>query len=301
MPRLSRTAAGPGWQFNKSHMTIFNLTKSELTPRIQENMIAYMRLFGGLDGMLMEDVDGAEDSTFWFICKKPGPGHCILRARWSQENIEERIDALFARIGRHFDEIDWQVYPGVQPSDLSKRLEARGMPAGRGGNWMWASLENLVPPPSLPPGFRVKRVTDNRMMEEWLCLSLAGFAGKEVVGFQDSYAELASFYDAYARHGYGPLAFSLHYLGYLGDQAVTSGTLLDAGGTAAIYDVSTPPMFRRQGFGSALTYGLMEEIRRRGYRETWIWGSDEAKGVYQRLGFVEADFGIRVHRWRSNR
>lgn len=264
-------------------------------------MIAYMRLFGGLDGMVMEDLDGANGSSFWFICKKPGPGHCILRARWSQENVEERIDALFARIGQHIDEIDWQVYPGDQPADLSKRLEARGMPAGRGGNWMWASLENVNPPPDIPPGFRVEQVSDDHMMADWLCLSLAGFAETEVVGFQESHAELTSFYDAYARHGYGPQAFSLHYIGYLGDQAVTSGTLLDAGGTAAIYDVSTPPAFRRKGFGSAITYALMEEIRRRGYRETWIWGSDEALSVYRRLGYVEADFGIRVHRWSRNR
>ena len=282
-------------------MTIFNLAQSELTPRIQENMIAYMRLFGGLDGMVMEDVNNGDDNTFWFVCQKPGPGHCILSVRWSQENVEERINALFARIGQHIDEIDWQVYPGDQPADLSKRLEARGMPAGRGGNWMWASLENLAPPPSLPPGFRIERVCDDPGMAEWLCLSLAGFAEQEVVGFQESHAELASFYDAYARHGYGPQAFSLHYLGYLGDQAVTSGTLLDAGGTAAIYDVSTPPVFRRQGFGSALTYALMEEIRQRGYSETWIWGSDEAVSVYARLGFVEADFGIRVHRWSRNK
>lgn len=281
-------------------MSMIDLSNSELTPRIQKNMVAYMRLFGGLDGMVMEDVTNPDDSSFWFVCKKPGPGHCILRARWSEETVEEHIDALLARIGEHIDEIDWQVYPGDRPADLSKRLEARGMPAGRGGNWMWASLENLNPPPTLPSGFRIEQVRDDRMMAEWLCLSLAGFAEREVVGFQESHAELASFYEAYARHGYGTQAFSLHYIGYLGDQAVTSGTLLDTGGTASIYDVSTPPAFRRKGFGSAITYALMEEIRYRGYQETWIWGSDEAVNVYARLGFVEADFGIRVHHWKRN-
>src|SRR5262249_5229345 len=109
----------------------------------------------------------------------------------------------------------------------------------------------------------------------------------------------AWFYDAYARHGYGTEAFSLHYIGYLGDTPATSGTLLDAGRTATIYDISTPPAFRRQGLGSAITYALMREIRNRGYAQTWIWSSNMAKSVYQKLGYVDADFGMREHRWRK--
>jgi predicted GNAT family acetyltransferase len=116
------------------------------------------------------------------------------------------------------------------------------------------------------------------------------------VGFEE---ELASFYDAYARHGYGPDAFSLHYIGYLDDTPVTSATLLDAGGCAAIYDLSTPPDFRRQGFGGAITHALMQEIHSRGYAETWIWSSNMAKSLYQALGFVDADFGLREHVWRK--
>jgi hypothetical protein len=40
------------------------------------------------------------------VCKKPSPGHCILRARWSEEYVEERIEALFAWISQHIDEIE---------------------------------------------------------------------------------------------------------------------------------------------------------------------------------------------------
>jgi GNAT superfamily N-acetyltransferase len=111
--------------------------------------------------------------------------------------------------------------------------------------------------------------------------------------------ELGCFYDAYARHGYGPAAFSLHYTGYLGHTPVTTGTLLDAGGCAAIYDVSTPPAFRRQGFGAAITHFLMQEIRNRGYTDTWIWSSPLGQSVYQQLGYLPADFGIREHVWRK--
>ncbi|MEO8394681.1 MAG: GNAT family N-acetyltransferase, partial [Chloroflexota bacterium] len=215
-------------------------------------------------------------------------GNSILRARWSDEEAEQRLGDLFAEIGQHIDQIDWMVYPGDQPSDLGKRLEARGMPGGRGGNWLWMSLATLGARPAVPDGFRTEQVRDDAMMLEWLHATEAGFGGDESI-----------FYAAYARHGYGVDAFSLHYIGYLDDIAVTSATLLDAGGCAAIYDVSTPPEFRGQGFGGAITHTLMREIQRRGYPESWMWSSDMAKSIYRKLGYVDVDFGVREHRWRK--
>ena len=51
------------------------------------------------------------------------------------------------------------------------------------------------------------------------------------------------------------------------------------------------------GLGGALTHALVREIRNRGYKDTWIWASNIAKSVYQKLGYVEADFGLREHSW----
>jgi hypothetical protein len=49
-------------------------------------------------------------------------------------------------------------------------------------------------------------------------------------------------------------------------------------------DISTPPMFRPQGFGKAITWALMLEIRNRGSTDSWIWSSHLAKSVYQKVG-----------------
>jgi GNAT superfamily N-acetyltransferase len=179
------------------------------------------------------------------------------------------------------------VFPGDAPLDLSQRLERRGMPAGRGGYWLWADLSAPGVTLTTPTGFHVERVQDDQEMAAWVRISEEGFGG-----------ELGCYYDAYARHGYGPDAFSVHYIGYQGITPVTSGTLLDAGGCASIYDLSTPPAYRRQGFGSFLMQVLMEEIRMRGNRDTWIWSSEIGRSVYQKLGYVDADFGLREHSWR---
>lgn len=246
--------------------------------------MAYMRIFSGLPGVVTVETE----SLFWFASNKPAPGNIVLRAAWDDDSVEEHIDALFEQIGQHLDQIDWFVFPSDRPADLKQRLEARGMPGGRAGNWLWCDLNTLSESPVVSPRFRIEQVRDDQQMTEWLHATEAGFEGDESI-----------FYDAYARHGYGPDAFSLHYIGYLDDQPVTSATLLDAGGTATIYDVSTPPAFRKQGFGSAITHALMREIRDRGYADTWIWASDMATKVYRQLGYIDADFGLREHTWRK--
>ena len=244
----------------------------------------YYRLFAPLPGMVM--VDDAE--SFWFVGRKPEPDNIVLHTRWSVEGCEERIDQRIAQIGLHTDQIDWMVFPGDSPSDLNERLEKRGMPSGRGGNWLWTDLTSPGPIPSVPRGFHIEQVHDDQRMLAWVRASEAGFG-----------AELRCYYDAYARHGYGPKAHSFHFIGYLENTPVTSGTVLEAGGCASIYDLSTPSVYRRQGWASCLMVALMREIRNRGYSDTWIWSSKMAKSLYQKLGYVDADFGLREHGWRK--
>jgi GNAT superfamily N-acetyltransferase len=264
--------------------TFLDMSGSGTARQIQGSLIAYMNLFVGLPNMVVVDSD-----VFWFVSNKPAPGNTILRTDWSADEAERRIDATFEQIGQHIDEISWWVFPGDQPADMNERLEARGIPSGRGGNWLWADLTQFVPEPKVSDEFHIKQVLDDQMMSDWVKISEEGFGNND----------LGCFYDAYARHGYGADAFSLHYIGYLGDTPVTSGTLLDAGGSATLYDISTPPAFRQQGFGGALTHFMMKEICNRGYKDTWIWSSDMAKSTYRRLGYVEADFGLREHQWHK--
>ena len=255
----------------------------EIVDQMQENLIAYFRLFAGLPG-----VTFAEEDVTWFVNTSDEPGNHILRTHISGDSIDRRIDEIIDQFSQYTDQIDWLVFPGCQPADLGKRLEARGMRGGLGGTWMLADLTSLPSTPAVPDSFHIHHVRDDKMLETWQQVSAEGFGGDTQI-----------YYDAYARHGYGQDAFSLHYIGHLDDRPVTSSTLLVAGGIASIYDVSTPPPFRRQGFGSAITFATMQEARERGYRYAWIWSSPMGKSVYSKLGFVAVDFGIREYRWRK--
>ncbi len=251
---------------------------------MQENLIAYFHIFAGLPGTTFVD----EDVT-WFVSAKDEPGNHVLRTCISGNSIDRRIDEIIAQFSQYTDQIDWLVFPSCQPADLGKRLEARGMKAGLGGTWMLADLTAALPStPSVPDNFHIGHVSDTTMLEVWKQISSEGFGGDTQIH-----------YDAYARHGFEPDACSLHYIGYLDDQPVTSSTLLAAGGIASVYDVSTPPALRRQGFGGAITFATLQEARQRGYQSAWIWSSQMGKSVYRKLGFVAADFGVREYQWRK--
>jgi GNAT superfamily N-acetyltransferase len=255
----------------------------EIVDQMQENLIAYFRLFAHLPGARFVEAD-----VTWFVNAGAEPGNHLLRTYIDGDSIDQRIDAIISQISQHTDHIDWLVFPGCRPTDLGKRLEARGMRGGPGGIWMLADLASLTSAPTVPDGFHIEQVCDTTKLEVWKQISSEGFGGDAQI-----------YYDAYARHGFGPGAISLHYIGYLGDVPVTSSTLLVAGGIASVYDVSTPPALRRQGFGGAITFAMLQEAQRRGYRYAWIWSSQLGQSVYRKLGFVAADFGVREYQWRK--
>lgn len=260
---------------------IVDLSSSAMVAQVQANFIAYFRLFASLDGIIFK-----EDDVTWFVNTHAEPGNYILRTQVHDKFAEQRIDAVLAEIGQYSDSADWLVFPTDRPANLGARLEARGIRGHRAGIWMVADLTTMGDPPPVPDAFHIERVRDETMLDEWISISTAGYG-----------EDLSVYHQAYAQNSLGPDAFSLHYIGYLGDNPVTSATLLDAGGCASIYNVSTPASLRRRGFGSAITYALMQEIRRRGYSDTWLWSSEMGKSVYEELGYYEVDFGIREHTW----
>jgi GNAT superfamily N-acetyltransferase len=281
----------------------------ETVDQIQTNMIAYFRLFAGLPGITL-----VEEDVTWIVSGKREPGNHVLQTQIPSDSIDHRIDEIINQIGQSTDQVDWYVFPSCQPADLGERLAARGLAGGPdgtwtlvgkiggpGGNWMLVDLSAL---PSTPPlsdhfasgHFHVEYVCNQPMLAEWLLTSCAGFG--HTVPPLDRLEE-QPFYAAYARHGFGADAYSLHYIGYLDDQPVTSATLLLAGGIAGLFDISTPLAHRRQGFGSAITWAMLQEAQKRGVEQAYVWSSAMGKGVYRGVGFVPAEIGMREYQWKK--
>ena len=273
-----------------------HLAGDELSDRVQANLIAYHRLFAGLPGITVVEDD------IVFIASRGFPGSLVLGTRFPDEAIEHRIDESLSEIGRRTDSIDWFVFPSCQPTDLGNRLAEHGHAGrpdsgwrlfgkvgGRGGIWMLGDLATLSDGPSVPPGFRVDRVSEHAQLEQWALINAEGFGG--------DYHQII--YDAFVLQGFGRGADLQNYVGFVADEPVTSATLFLAGGIASIYNVSTPESLRRQGFGGAITHAALREAPGRGYQTAFIQSSELGKNVYGSLGFVVRDFGIREYQWHK--
>lgn len=274
---------------------------TETVNQIQENLITYFRIFAGLPGITF-----VEGEVTWNV---GGPGPHILHTDFSPDGVDQQIDDLIRQLGGAANSVDWFVFPSCQPADLGERVAARGLAGGPdgvwelvgkvggpGGNWMIADLTALPGAPGVSERFHVETVCNEAMLGEWLQVSLTGFGNTPPP--PEKWAE-NYFYTGYARHGFSQEAFSLHYIGYLDDQPVTAATLLLAGGIAGLFDISTPSSFRRQGFGSAISWHLLQEAQRRGYQEAYVWSSALGKGVYQRVGFAPVALGMREYCWQK--
>jgi len=274
--------------------------------QLQQNFITYFRLFAGLPGITF-----TEGAVTW-NASHGAPGSMVLGTQLTGDDIDQQIDETLRQIGQQTDAVDWFTFPSCQPSDLGDRLRARGKVGGPdgewllygniggpGGNWMWTDLTKLsplhaIPSLAMPAAFHIKQVANQAMFDEWTAINAKGFGA----------AEYSAFHAAYSRHGFGPDAQAIHFIGYLGDEPVTSATLLDLmrpeiGGSVSVYNVSTPTAMRHRGFGSAITHAALQEAQRRGYRDTWIWASSLGKSVYSKLGFVLTDFGIHEYQWKK--
>lgn len=280
-------------KFYTQHMT-------KLTPKqIQDNLIAYHRHFQGVPGITFTE----EDDVTWIAGKSP-PGNTVFSTSFAGDNADQRIDETLQQIGQHADAVDWFVFPDCEPSDLGERLRRRGEVdgpdgewmlhgdiGGPGGTWMWMELSKLAAPPVMPDGFRITQVTNQQLLDEWTDINARGFGCEDYSAFHAAYSQL----------GFGPDAEVVHFIGYLNDEPATSSSILMAGGSASVYNVSTPKEMRRQGLGCAITHIGLQHAREAGYQETWIWASKLGKSVYAKLGFTMQDFGLREYPWKKRK
>ncbi len=260
-------------------------SREALWAAMEANFIAYFRGFACLPEMELH----AEPDVAWFIANK-APGNHVLGSRFSEQGVDARIEAMLGQLRQCARHVAWHVLPTSQPVDLGQHLAAQGLRYEEGGRWMAADLAKLPAEAALPANLRIERVQDERQLQAWLVASAAGF--------ETTVPSAQPYYDAYACLGFAPDAAFQHYIGYLDETPVTSSTLLLAEGIAGVFDVSTPPDFRRRGFGRAITLAAMRAARASGYRSACLQASHEGFSVYEKLGFV-TQFQAHAYVWEQ--
>lgn len=75
------------------------------------------------------------------------------------------------------------------------------------------------------------------------------------------------------------------FLAFDGETPVATAALVVSGDVAGVYNVGTPPEFRRRGFGEAATRAAVAEGVRRGCTRTTLQASAMGYPIYERMGY----------------
>ena len=84
------------------------------------------------------------------------------------------------------------------------------------------------------------------------------------------------------------------YLGEAGGEPVTTGIGVTLDDCVGIFDVATPPAYRRRGYGAAVTAHAVRDGFCHGARWAFLQSSPAGYPVYERIGFRTAESW---HRW----
>lgn len=192
--------------------------------------------------------------------------------------IVERIFDFFARNERRNFMI-W-LEAGIDRAAWEPVLLARGLRHEQGAPCMTLDTRTLPAVETLPDELQIVRVGDLASMDYFARASAAGFSQNEAI--TNAFVELWSGFDLD-----GPLEC---YLGYVGDEIVTTAAAHVVGGVVGVEFVSTIETQRRRGYGGAITQHIAYAGRARGYRYATLSASELGRPVYERLGFVAAGF-----------
>jgi GNAT superfamily N-acetyltransferase len=78
---------------------------------------------------------------------------------------------------------------------------------------------------------------------------------------------------------------AMEFTGYVGDVPVAVSTLVVMGRTAGVYGVATIPVYRRRGFGEAMTWRAIREGATLGCEMANLTASAMGRPLYGRMGF----------------
>lgn len=80
------------------------------------------------------------------------------------------------------------------------------------------------------------------------------------------------------------------YMAYVEKKPIATSLVFYDSGVAGIYSVTTLPEYRGKGIGTYMTYLLMQDAKKKGYKLVTLHSSEKGLNVYKKLGFKEYDY-----------
>ena len=235
------------------------------------------------------DVHRSDEAHLrWFVAGVPDMHlNTVLVTHLEEDDADAVIDETLARMREHGAPFAWWVMPSSRPADLAVRLTARGLVDD--GRWpaYAVAVDELADPPPVE-GFEIQRVRSGDDFDTYLGVYAP------VLSPSPAFTEL--FTRAARRIGFGEDVPEEHFIGFLNGEPVATVSLVTAGGSAGIYNVTTVEVARGLGIGTAMTVAAARHGGERGFGLATLQASTMGRPVYERLGF---EFVCDLHPYRE--
>ena len=220
----------------------------------------------------------------------------VIDTRFAPDAAYVRIPEVLAAFEPDSYPVTWWVGPGTRPADLGARLAGMGLERSEPEFAMALDLDGWRPPPAGDSAGVLEEVAGPADLDEWLGVMHAAYRWPDA----RRSALFGAIYQAdFARP---PAERDTHHFVVRADGvAVACSSLFTAGGQAFVTNIGTKPEARGLGLGTVATVATLVLAREMGRRTATLTASVDGRGLYRRLGFVEAGVIDRyvAGRWRG--
>ena len=202
--------------------------------------------------------------------------NCVCRAR-----IGGALTPAIARVVEYFVSarrpFSWWLGAADQPAGLGQVLLDSGFSAAESEVAMAADLRRIDPAAGPPDGLRIERASTPAQIDDFARVTAANWDPPDphVIEFYRGSAELLRRPDA-------PIRL---YVGYLGEEPVSTAELTVSEEEVGVYGIATLAAHRRKGYGTAMTLHPLLDAKAEGHTLAVLQASAGGQGVYARLGF----------------
>lgn len=204
----------------------------------------------------------------------------IVSAKFEEKCAKERIQAVLDHYRKKGLPFSWWVGEGDTPYNLTDYLQDAGLEKKEENFGMY---KELVKMPRKKTPLRIKRVEEQTRLSDFasIFVNLGRYAKID-----------AEYYQLIPPILYQEKSPLQMYVGYEGNQAVTTGVVVMHANVAGIYYVMTLPSHRKRGYATAMMEHVLECAQNKGFYLATLQASEKGKNLYESMGFQKSSLFV---------
>lgn len=252
-----------------------DLSQGPLIEAIDRNCIDFFQHYGYGPGCEIHDERGLA----WFVTGIPHPlFNGVMATDLPAGEVDRKIDDMVAEFRRRRIPLEWTTMAATRPTDLGRRLEAKGFEHNLDVPGMAMDLR-LLSEEKPTKGLTVAPARTRDDLESCLRIALTTFEITEA--FVPRLLEIEEGMPTDQK------ALTRHYLSRLDGRPVATSELYVSAGVAGLYFVGTLSGARGRGIARAVALAALRDASEMGYRIGTLQATPAGTPVYRRLGFRE--------------